>query len=959
MAHSLRTPPRLMRSLSSALRCGLLAAAGLMIVSDANAQDPESVEFFEKRIRPVLVKHCYECHSEESDELGGSLRLDTRLGMMTGGDSGPAIEPGNVAGSVLVSAIRYESSEMPPDGRLSDDVIGDFEAWIAAGATDPRKGDGTPMPAREEMDVDQGRQFWAFQPIAVVEVPDANHPLAQNEIDRFLIQRLQQAGLSPSPTAPPLVRLRRLCFDLTGMPPSPDLQRRWLADPSRRHWIKIVDDLLASIGFAEHWARHWMDVARYADSNGSDFNATHHEAWRYRQYLIESFGADRPVDQMIRQQIAGDLLPAETDQQRYDNVVATTFLMVGTKMLSERDKAKLTLDVVDEQIDTVGRAFLGLTLGCARCHDHKFDPVPTEDYYALAGIFKSTVTLNGESQKYVSTWNRVPLPANPAHRDLVAAHAQSVASLEKQIKQAEQALKSAQQKQTPIHAGIVVDDRDAKKTGLWKDSTYSKDFVGEGYVHDDNANKGQASIAFSTRLPKSGKYEVRLSHSPGSSRASQVPVTVETAEGIKTVSLDQRQVEIQPMWTSLGEFEFTSEADAVVTLSNAGTSGYVIADAVQFLSDELPAVEPVANDALVVIQANQRLQTLKKTLADLKNAAPPPLPEAMAPTDRPSPEIADSPVHIRGEVNNVGEPVPRGFLQVCSPGDASIRSPQGSGRVELADWLTDPDHPLTSRVFVNRVWMHLFGEGLVRTVDNFGFQGERPTHPELLDYLAAKFVRDGWQLKPMVRELVLSHTYSQSSAYQDAASTTDPENRLLWRMHRRRLPAESIRDAMIAAGGRLDRRPSLDPMNGRGVLVSSNNADSSASFDDIVQPCRSIYLPVVRGYVPAMMSALDAADPDLLVGKRPTTNVPAQALVLINSPEVNQWAKQASTRLLADASDWDERLKLAYQICLQREPADEDRQIAQQFFAGQEASDQAWHQYVAALFASTEFRLLD
>jgi hypothetical protein len=315
----------------------------------------------------------------------------------------------------------------------------------------------------------------------------------------------------------------------------------------------------------------------------------------------------------------------------------------------------------------------------------------------------------------------------------------------------------------------------------------------------------------------------------------------------------------------------------------------------------------------------------------------------------------------------LGRIVPRGFLQVCSNGDTSIRTPRGSGRIELAQWLTDPDNPLVSRVFVNRVWMHLMGHGLVRTVDNFGFQGERPTHPELLDAVATEFVRGGWHLKPLVRALVTSAAYGRSSHYNADSASVDPENRLLWRMPRRRIPAEAIRDAMLVAAGGLDRRARYEPMDGRGVLVSSNNANSSASFDDVGDPCRSIYLPVVRGYGPPLMTMLDAADPDLLVGRRPTTNVPAQALVLINSPDVNRWALQTAQRVIDGADQFDTRLELAYAICLGRAPQAADRELAAAFFAdptgdrppgGHESLD-AWHQWIAGLFACTEFRLLE
>ncbi len=416
----------------------------------------------------------------------------------------------------------------------------------------------------------------------------------------------------------------------------------------------------------------------------------------------------------------------------------------------------------------------------------------------------------------------------------------------------------------------------------------------------------------------------------------------------------------------MGTFRFTGDTDAIVRISNTDTSGYVIADAVQFLAegdsagDALDAKSTQTSAPSSSVQAAEHVvKQLEQELARRKADAPPPLPEAMAPADRSSNEIADSPLHIRGEVKNVGDVVPRGFLRVCSSGDASIRNPRGSGRIDLADWLTDPDNPLVARVFVNRVWMHLMGEGIVRTVDNFGRQGQRPTHPELLDILATDFVRGGWHLKPLVRKIVASRAYGRSSDYDSESIALDPENRLLWRMHRRRLPAESIRDAMILAAGRLDRRARIEPMQGRGTLVSTNNADSKADFDDVSQPCRSIYLPVVRGYMPALLTSLDVADPDLLVGRRPTTNVPSQALVLINSPDVNTWARRAAERIVNQASDYQSRLDLVYAHCLQRGPNSRDRQIAERFFDGRRQSLDAWHQWIAAIFAGTEFRLLD
>ncbi|MBL6724579.1 MAG: DUF1553 domain-containing protein [Rubripirellula sp.] len=937
----------------------------------ATANDPASIEFFEAKIRPVFIQHCYECHSPDAEMLSGSLRVDSLAGLLAGGDSGPAIVVGDPDASHLMSAIRYESSEMPPSGRLPDNVIQDFEAWIAAGAVDPRTDSELSASTRTaEIDWDQVKQYWAFRPrsgrgehaIATLTSSADVYP-SRGVIDDYLNHKLYTAGIKPNPEAELHTQLRRLCFDLTGLPPSIEMQDVWLADPTDRNWDRLVNQLLASSGFGEHWARHWMDVARYADSNGSDFNATYHEAWRYRDFLIRSLNEDRPFDQMIRQQIAGDLLPYQNDQERYDNVVATTFLMLGPKMLSERDKEKLVLDVVDEQIDTIGRAFLGLTLGCARCHDHKFDPIPTEDYYALAGIFQSTQTLNGESQKYVSTWNRVELPSTESQRLALKEYQEELKRLQSKVNALEGKLKLLKEKVSDKSEGIVVDDREAKKTGSWQPSTYFKHYVGEGYVHDDAKGKGEASIQYSVQLPHTGQYEVRVSHSSGSNRAAKVPIRLTTTDGEVEILLDQREIPIEPMWSSLGVFELKGEVETSLTIRNEGTTGYVIADAVKFIPQgdiaSPPQTQESKDDQTELKGMEQSLSATKKELDHLKKNSPPALPVAMAPADYSGEKLADSPVHIRGEVRNLGKTVPRGFLKVCDFGVAVDSFSGNSGRLQLADWLTHAEHPLVSRVFVNRVWMHLFGEGLVRTVDNFGVQGERPTHPELLDHLAEGFIQDGWHLKELVREIVSSRVYRRSSANQLAASEVDPQNRLWWRIPRRRLDAESIRDAIVFSTGNLDRSAKTAPMAGRGVLVSSNNADSSARFDDVALPCRSIYLPIVRGYLPEFLLALDMADPDLLVGKRPTTNVPSQALVLINSEEVNEWAKETSSRVLAESMSLGSRVEQVSRLLLQRYPRVDEMQLAEEFFDGREENADAWVQYISAIYASSPFRFVD
>lgn len=987
------------------------ASSSFLVAAGPNESQPnaEHVAFFESRIRPVLIEHCYECHSDETEDVAGSLWLDTAGGMMDGGDSGPAIVPGDVDGSLLITAIRYESSEMPPSGRLPDPVIEDFEKWIRDGAVDPRTSAGPShqRPTPSGIDLEDGRKFWAFQPVQSSNVPPphGDQRLSDSWIDAFLDDELSQAGVVGNEAAATDAQLRRLSFDLMGLPPSEDMIDAWRSDPTDRRWSQIVDRQLASPEFAEHWARHEMDIARYADSNGADFNATHHDAWRYRDYLIRNIASDLPIDAMIRQQIAGDLLPSGSPEQRYDQLVATTFLMLGTKMLSERNKTKLTMDVVDEQIDTVGRAFMALTLGCARCHDHKFDPVPTEDYYALAGIFRSTRSLEGESQKYVSTWRPSPLPASP---DLVAAHK----AYDAEMKELQQAIKEKNNEleklkiSQPKLEGIVIDDREAAQDGTWTESTYMPGFIGEGYVHDNNRDKGQRSIRFQTTLPSPGDrvssdlvlddrsasksrsemptWELRLWYSPGTTRAGKIPTTIRIGDQTYELTVDQRQSGDKVTFLVLGRWEADYGSELQVQISNRNTTGYVIVDALQILrvgktqddeptagkdSDQIDPVDSIRQQRQANLQ--KEIKQLEVDLTQHKKRVPEPLPHAMSVADRPASQCRDCEVHIRGEINNLGDVVPRGFLRVCGNGSSVIQSDpssgslsQSSGRVELADWLTDPDHPLTARVAANRIWMHLMGEGIVRTVDNFGSRGERPTHPELLDALAIELIRSGWSRKQLIRQIVLTNAYRRSSQNNPDAVAVDPENRLLWRAHRRRLTAESVRDAMLQVSGTLDRSPRYDTMRNYGVLVSKNNANSKAEKAvTVADPKRTIYLPIIRGEVPTLLSTLDAADPDLLVGKRPTTNVPAQAFALIGSDEVRHWAELTAQRLVNDVPDDQDRVEAIYRRVLQRSPSPADRELVDAWMnspaAAQMDEPSRWQHWIAAMFAGTEFRFLD
>lgn len=944
-----------------------------------SATDQEGVAFFEARIRPVLVKECYSCHSAESKGLKGGLRLDHRAGILTGGDSGPALVPGKPEESLILEALRQqEGLAMPPKGKLPERVIDDFSRWITIGAPDPRTNSkttaSTPKPS---IDLEAGRKHWAYQPIKNHHPPlvsnttrDDHGPL--NSIDAFLLHRLQARELQPNPEADPRTLARRAYFDLLGRPPTPEEIDDYLADDSRTPaaFEALVDRLLASPQFGERWGRHWLDVARFAESltlRGFILK----EAWRYRDYVIESFNHDRPFRQFVVEQLAGDLLPATSLDDQRRQAIAVTFLTLGNTNLEEQDKKQLEMDVVDEQLDTLGKAFLAQTIGCARCHDHKFDPIPTRDYYALAGILKNTQLLEHAN---VSKWIESPLPMPPERELAAKLHEQKVAALEAQIKQQRTRSKSfAEQlvnKEAKILAaadlpGVVVDDAQATRVGAWKESNFSGSFIGVGYIHDDNSGKGEKTLTFAPELPRATTYEVWLAYSPGKSRASNVSVTIFSADGEKTTTVDMKAApRIAGRFLSLGRHRFERNGQGFVLVSNEGTSGHVTADAVVFLpADQLAQaantgaerVNSKAKEKSVVAKSKSADTTdsLERLEADLKTLKAQGARREMVMAVKESAKISDTQVHIRGSVHTLGEPAPRGVLRVATWGQPPTMPSDHSGRLELAEWMVDSRaNPLTARVIVNRVWHWLFGEGLVRTTDNFGTTGETPSHPELLDALAARFVALGWSTKSLIREIMLSHAYRQSSADQTAALASDPENRLLWRMNRRRLEAECLRDAMLCASGNLSTE--LSGANFPDDLA----ADYGFQASDLR---RSVYTPVFRNAMPEIFEVFDFADPSIVVGRRNTSTVAPQALFLMNHPFVSEEAEKTARRLLA-RTDLTEpsRVDWMYQLILGRPPSAAEQALAIAFVSpatpGRDEPRAAWTALVQSLFASMDFR---
>lgn len=918
--------------------------------AEDTAASAADLAFFESKIRPVLVEHCYACHSAQAKQVRGKLLLDTRAGARRGGESGPAVTPGKPDESLLLSALRHESFEMPPDQKLSDSVIADFETWIRRGAADPRAGDATVGLAA--IDVEVGRKFWSFQPLhkaAPPEVADTSWP--RTDIDRFVLAKLEAAHVHPGPDADDRTLIRRVYFDLLGLPPTPEEMQR----AEDEAFETLVDRLLDSPHFGERWGRHWLDVVRYADSTGGGRTRILHDAWRYRDYVIRAFNEGRPFDRFIEEQIAGDLLPYTNRAQRVEQLTATTFLALGPTNYEEQDKELLRMEVVDEQLDTVGRAFLGMTIGCARCHDHKFDPIPTRDYYALAGIFRNTKTLNHAN---VSNWIERQLPVDPAWQAALDAHQAAVNEMTAKLNAAKQLVAQAGSGEFDLQRlpGIVIDDAQALVAGDWRTSRSVRTYLGEHYLHDEAVNDGASSVTYRPAFATAGEYEVRISYTASTNRAAQAPITVRGADGERTIRVDQREKPaIGGVFHSLGSFRFQAGTAGAVVISNDDARGQVIADAVQFLPVETSSSQAEINQPSPSSRqaARDALAKLEEELAALKKRAPPSAPQVMSVEEEQ--QVVDCPLHVRGNVHNLGEAVPRGFLSVAEFGWSPEFSDSQSGRRELAHWIAHRDNPLTARVAVNRIWLHLLGEGLVRTPDTFGTTGEAPSHPELLDYLAARFIESGWSTKALIREIVLSRVYQLSSAAQPDLSAADPDNRWLARANRRRLDAEAIRDAMLSVSGRLD-------LTAEGTLIDPR-LDSEFGYE-YRGSRRSVYVPVFRNELDGLFEVFDVADPNLVTGRRNVSTLPTQALYLMNSPFVMQQAQTAAKRVLAeDVADVGARAVRLYELALGRPPTPRELELTLRHVeaklarpSDQDSEIEAWTSVFQSLFACLDFR---
>jgi mono/diheme cytochrome c family protein len=975
----------------------------LLALAVAPARGAESGDaFFESSIRPLLVEHCQKCHGEKKQESG--LRLDSRAGWERGGDSGPAIIPGDPAKSLLLSMIREADAEkrMPPKHPLSPAEIGAIEKWIAMGAPDPRTGAAT----ASTFDWEKARGHWAFQPIREPAIPSQQGVIGDpTGLDRFVSASLAEQGLRRNAPADRTTLIRRVTFDLTGLPPTPGEITGFLADPApdADAFSSLVDRLLESPAYGERWGRHWLDVARYADTAGDGADYPVREAVLYRDWVVRAFNADQPFDEFLREQIAGDILAKQGPPERFaDRITATGFLAIGKRYGYKPSPDFQHLDFADA-IDSVGRSVLGLSLGCARCHDHKYDPVSAADYYALYGIFQSTKWAfpGGEEQKRPSDFPALIAPEDAARLD--AEKAARLAKLDAELAglKTQRASLDGHAFAGGIDLGFEAQAIGKPLAGSWLGSGPNTVLaeaqspfthvhpagsrgvrIGTGKANDGvrhvfaaplRATPGQQihfSIDFRTVAPatEEGAYRFFLGRGVVQSIAVELSITA-TEIAIRNGTGWDVIRKLEPgTWSTL---RLTLDPDKKVIAGEVGSPGNLtafegkalgaawdgtidtfICDAIGHVAGPAPARD-LDNLGLQVAafgapgsgpvtapkppaDLTEQVKTLDDALAAATKVREAEAAKSYYPVAYGVSEgtAVNAKIQLRGEPDKPGDEVPRRFLTILG-GDELAAGGTGSGRLELADWLTRPSNPLTARVFVNRVWTWHFGQGLVATPSDFGLRGEAPSHPELLDWLASEFIASGWSVKALHRLILNSRTYQAASDDAQENLSRDPGNRFLWRFARRPLDAEAIRDAMLAVSGNLDRAiPGPHPF----PPVETWAFTIHRPFHDVYDSDhRSLYLMAQRNRRHPFLALFDAADPNQSVPQRLPTTTPTQTLYLMNSPFVHRQSEGFARRMIESSGDEGARIRLAFVTAHGRPPSETQVADATGFLAAYRA----------------------
>lgn len=1041
------------------------------------ADEPQEIEFFEVRIRPTLVRHCYECHSQAAQEPKGGLLLDSRDALRTGGDSGPAVVPGDVEQSLLLDALNHTNFEMPPGKKLPDETIADFAKWIADGAVDPRDAPTNPQQAAEQLwreSLSERLDWWSLKPVQPQQLPSVESEWnGATPLDRFVLARLEQEGLTPAPPADRRTLIKRLYLVLLGLPPDTAAVEAFVSDPNTKAYAELVDRLLASPHFGERWARHWMDVVRYADTYGYEWDIPANGAWRYRDYLTRAFNRDVPFDQLVLEQLAGDLLAEpriDSQKQINESLIGPMFYQLGENRHGDSSEFDgIHQEMLDNKIDAFSKAFQATTIACARCHDHKIDAVAQSEYYALAGTFMSSRWLS----------QTVDLPQRNA---TVIAELESIKSQLKPLL-ARLWRQDAQQMSSAMLAALTNSENSNATFVRWRELLTSptstpltmesplymwQQLASDGMKHSfavlkrevpetpvdlsepwqdlakqisdesarriaDNARHFQTTIDFSKSLPEGwsvdgaglqrvtacGDFSIapdgdtivgqllpgglmthRLStrlngavRTPYLRQFKNAYLSFEYVGGdfaaqrtvIDNGFLTEKQGYLdsaQPAWLTLSTLPSMSERHNYIEFATktsnpnfpprvglgGACSDEQIADprswfgltrAVLHDVSHPPLDELIRFQPLLAGEPPQSFEQVFDRYAGWFHGALQAWSEERATTDDvrlinwllangllrnqlgsaeldQEPAIAelvkryrqtelqlsvpwtvnsmcdidegyDYQLNLRGEYDRKGDAIPRGYLQAITEGDARFHS-LGSGRLELAERVASGDNPLTARVIVNRNWHWLFGTGLVDTPNDFGRLGGTPSHPELLDWLTARFVSQGWSVKRLLREILLSQTWQQSSATNDQSEQRDPDNRLLHHYPLRRLEAEMVRDAMLSVSGRIDERL-------YGAPIDPHRASEDPQKRLVCGPLdgdgrRSIYIKVTIMEPARLLATFNAPDPKIPTGQRDVSNTPAQSLTLLNDQFVHEQAAHWSMRLLQQPqADVDSRLR--------------------------------------------------
>jgi cytochrome c553 len=923
----------------------------------AAPSDLAQLDFFEKKIRPVLAGSCYECHSAESKKLKGGLMLDTREGLLAGGDSGAGIIPGNVQKSLLITTIRHEHKDpdmaMPPKkDKLSEAVIADFEAWVAMGAPDPRSGTGAAKAAA--WDAAKAADHWAFKKITAPAVPKPadKQGFVKNPIDSFVLETLSKNKLQPTAKADKHTLLRRVTYDLTGLPPTSQEMEAFLADNTPNAFEKVVDRLLASPAYGERWARHWLDIARYADTSGDRKigrlrTPLYSYAWTYRDYVIKAFNNDLPYDQFIIEQIAADRLPESANDKT--RLAALGFLTVGKRFMGNEN------DLLDDRIDLVTKGVMGLTGACARCHDHKFDPIPTKDYYSLHGIFAS-------SEEPAVGPDLAEPTANPSYPDYLA----EVAKIEQELKDYERA------EAARLAAGMMERAGDYLLTALEASKTTDTSKKGGNFrlAARNKGLKAEVAAVWADQIRELETAKKTLKDpilGPWFTLAS-LPADAFEQKAPELIAAMGATPEFNPtIVAAIANKAPTSLADVAAAYTGAfeglratmglpefqgraAKGGFHFAKTQAHLQDE--ALEALRKDAFASnscmrpdertiartlgVQFTNQQAIIRGKFASLELSHPGAPIRAMALVDKTKPR--DSAVLIRGEPNNKGPVVPRRFLTVLG-GDDSKPFTEGSGRLELAKAIANRENPLTARVIVNRAWQWHFGQGIVRTISDFGTRSEPPTHPELLDWMATWFMEHNWSIKQLNKLIVMSATYQQDSRPNDAAMAVDPTNQWLWRANVQRLDFEQVRDTLLTISDRLE----TSEVGGRPFqLLDAPTMQPKARYVGLEAGVlkgtpnrRAMYAMIDRAAMPEIFNTFDFANPDISTGERVLTTVPQQALFMMNSPFVAEQVKLIFARKdFPKTGTLEDKVGFLFQTTLQRRPTPSEMDSARGFFAG-------------------------